>query len=261
MSISIIDGNNRFRALFEKAGPNALQMFYFKSISNDPTHKVIWVFDGENGNGLRRSQYPAYKGINKNTPTDAFWETMEFFKNLLKHSNCIQICVPGYEADDVIATLARGSKEYIEIDSSDQDFHSLICDRITTTKEHDLEPEFVRLYKTLVGDKSDNITGIKGYGESAWANLQHSERRLLIKHFEGGEKLTGNDVVELCGFKPAAAKFWDEQQDLLQTFWNIIGFYDVPIELIQQHLTAGVLNPTAAQEMLKTQFLALGAIA
>lgn len=261
MSISMIDGNNRLRAIFEKVGPNALQLLYFKSISNDPNHKVIWVFDGENSNGLRRSQFPAYKGASNNKPTDAFWETMRFFKELLTHSNCLQIDVPGYEADDVIATLAKGSKEFIEIDSSDQDFNALLCDRITLTKEHQIEPEFVRLYKTLVGDKSDNIGGIKGFGETMWANLQHSERRLLIKHFEGQETLTGNDVAELCGFKAGPAKFWDDHQELLKTYWSIIGFYDVPIELIQRHLTVGVLNPSAAQSLLASQFLTLGATA
>lgn len=261
MALTLIDGNNRLRALFEKAGTNALQMFFFKSISNSPDHKTIWVWDGENGTAQRKAKYPEYKGQAKNAPTDAFWETMNFFKQLLQHSNCFQIEIPGYEADDIIATLARGSAEYIEIDSSDQDFHTLICDRITTTKEHTIEPEFMRLYKVLVGDKSDNIGGIKGFGEAMWANLQHSERRLLIKHFEGKEILTGDDVVEMCGFKPAAAKFWTEQQALLQTFWDIVGFIDVPLDLIQQHLKAGVLNHQAAQELLKSQFLSLGATA
>lgn len=261
MSLSIIDGNNRLRALFEKVGPNALQMFFMRSISNDPSHRTIWVWDAKDGSAKRKNVFPEYKGVGGNSPTDAFWETMEFFKGLLKHSNCLQIEVPGYEADDVIATLAKGSSEYIEIDSSDADFQALVCDRVITTKEHTIEPEFMRLYKTLVGDTSDNIKGIKGYGEAAWGNLQHSERRLLIKHFEGNEKLTGNDVIEMCGFKPAAGKFWDEQQALLQTYWDIIGFYDVPMDLLQQHITSGVLNISEAQKLLSTQFLTMGATA
>lgn len=261
MSMNLIDGNNRFRALFEKLGTNALQMLYYKSISNDPNHRIIWVWDGEDANARRRKIYPAYKGTGGNEPTDAFWQTMEFFKQLLQHSNCLQIKVPFYEADDVIATLAKGTTDVVEIDSSDHDFHSLICDRITTTKDPVIEPEFVRLYKTLVGDTSDNIKGIKGYGESAWSNLQHSERRLVMKHFTGQEKMTGNDVIEMCGFKPAAGKFWDEQQALLQSYWDIVGFYDVPIDILQQNITAGVLNPSAAMELLKEQFLSLGATA
>lgn len=257
MSLILIDGNNRFRKNFEKIGTQAVSILYNQSISHDPNVKIIWVWDGENGAGKRRALYPAYKGERNNQPTDDFYQTTKWFKQLLKHSNCLQIEVPGFEADDVIAKLAKESSLPIVIDSNDADFLALSSERVKVQRDplEGVEPQFIRLYKTLVGDSSDNIKGIKGFGEKAWKDLLDSERYLLINHFTGEHRLSGQDVQELVGFTKGQATFWDEYPALLQQYWDIVGFIDVPYELIQQHLTAGVYNPMAFQAELTKQLL------
>lgn len=257
MSLLLIDGNNRFRKNFEKLGTQALSILFNQSLSFDPNVKIIWIWDGENGAGRRRSIYPLYKGERTNQPTDDFHMTTRWFKQLLRHSNCLQLEVPGYEADDVIATLARDSSDNIVIDSNDADFLALVNERVKVQRDplEGVEAQFIRLYKTLVGDKSDNIKGVKGFGEKAWKELLPSECHLLISHFEGQRKLTADDVSELCGFTKAPATFWGENQGLLQQYWDIVGFYDVPMDLLQKHLSAGIYNPVAFQSELTQQLL------
>lgn len=257
MSLILIDGNNRFRKNFEKLGTQALSILFNQSLSFDPNVKIIWVWDGENGSGRRRAVYPLYKGKRNNQPTDDFHVTTRWFKELLRHSNCMQLEVPGYEADDVIATLASQSQDQIVIDSNDADFLALVNERVKVQREpiEGVDAQYIRLYKTLVGDKSDNIQGVKGFGEKAWKDLLDSERLLLISHFEGQRKLTAEDVSELCGFTKAPATFWAENQGLLQQYWDIVGFYDVPIDLLQRHLTVGTYNPFEFQNQLTQQLL------
>jgi len=80
---------------------------------------------------------------------------------------CIR--VKGWEADDVIATLVRSEpNEQFIIESTDVDFMQLPNVRIAREKPAPVEPQYMRLYKTLVGDPSDNIGGLKGFGKGAW---------------------------------------------------------------------------------------------
>lgn len=257
--LRIIDGNNRFRAHFETQGPQALSNLYNHSVTFNSDDKVIWVWDAPGGSGARKALYPDYKGATNNIPTDHFFETMKFFKQILRHSNCLQIEVPDFEADDVIAALALGSSQQILIDSNDADFLVLVNDRIQTTKDglKGVDARHVRLYKTLVGDKSDNIPGLKGLGDKGFVEMADSAKDLLVSHFEGTQTLSGADTIRLCGFKKAQAANWDLMQADLQTFWRIVGFFDLPPELIQQHITAGVHNPLEAQKLLASQLMTM----
>jgi hypothetical protein len=251
MPLKLIDGNNRFRARWEKLGPNALSILYNESITHMPNHTLIWVWDGENGAGPRREIFPMYKGGRK-PGSDQFHETMALFQDLLQHSNCLQLAVPGVEADDVIACLAQGSSDVIEIDSNDADFLALVSERITVNREPiaGVIPDYVHLYKTLVGDKSDNVKGLPSFGAGTWGKLEDSERILLIKHFTGESRLTGEDCSELFGWGKALCSKWEDNLADLDVAWKITDFFPVDSRLISEHLKAGVLNMDAANALL-----------
>lgn len=90
--------------------------------------------------------------------------------------------VPGFEADDLIATATRIAFETTEADviivSADKDLLQLVGPRVTAQSVKDgarideaavvakfgIGPELMRDYLTLVGDSSDNIPGVKGVG-------------------------------------------------------------------------------------------------
>ncbi|ASV43996.1 hypothetical protein [Pseudoalteromonas phage KB12-38] len=260
--LQIIDGNNRFRARWEKLGPDALQILFQNSISTLQDHKVIWVWDGENSLDARKAIFPEYKGL-KVPGNDAFHETMELFKNLLKHSNCLQLTVPGYEADDVIAALAKSSEDRILIDSNDADFLALADTRISVNRDPlpNVSPKYVRLFKTLVGDKSDGITGLKGFGQATWNKLEDSERNLLINHFENKQRLTSEDCAELLGWTKGLAAKWDDHVEQLDQYWKVVAFMPVSFELIQRHLTFGKLDQVKAGQLLMPLLLDEQAIA
>lgn len=254
--LQIIDGNNRFRARWEKLGPDALQILYQSSISTLPNHKTIWVWDGENSLDARKEIFPEYKGL-KTPASDHFHETMDLFKSLLNYSNCLQLCVPGVEADDVIAALAKSSEDKILIDSNDADFLALEVEtRISVNRDPipNTLPQHVHLYKTLVGDKSDGIKGLQGFGDGTWKKLEDSERHLLTQHFEGERRLTGDDCKDLLGWTKSLSGKWDENLETLDAFWKVTAFLPVSFELIQRHLTFGNLDQVKAHQML-TPFL------
>lgn len=152
--------------------------------------KVILAFDGHGNNTNKRYLYPEYKA-NRDLQPIKRWgfndkdeenESMvsqlirliEYLKNLPVHL----ICIDKIEADDVIGHLSRQFDEEVYIMSSDRDFLQLINDKVTVyspTKkkfykaqdvkdEYGVWPNNFLTYKTLLGDKSDNVPNVKALG-------------------------------------------------------------------------------------------------
>ena len=158
----------------------------------NPT-RVIIVYDGVGGSQRRRKIHSDYKSQRKPgkriTRWDAFKNASEEkdamkiqFSRLLDYLDFLPInviSIDKIEADDTIAYIAHKllSKD-VTIMSSDQDFLQLVNDRITVwspTKKKFYTPRMVvddygvpahnfLMYKVLMGDKSDNIEGVKGLG-------------------------------------------------------------------------------------------------
>jgi 5'-3' exonuclease len=157
----------------------------------EPT-RVIVVYDGAGGSKRRRKINPDYKSNRvpkRVTKFDAFnsledeKEAMKIqFRRLLSYLELLPIdvySVDHVEADDVIAYIAQNVLENeVIIMSADQDFLQLVNDRIVVwspnkKKYYTKEQVFVEygvpahnflMYKCLMGDKSDNLEGIKGLG-------------------------------------------------------------------------------------------------
>ena len=158
----------------------------------NPTRVVI-VYDGAGGSQRRRKIHSDYKSNRKPgkriTRWDAFKDAREEkesmkiqFSRLLEYLDFLPInviSIDRIEADDTIAYIAHTllDKE-VTIMSADQDFLQLVNDRITVwspTKKKFYTPRMVEadygipahnflMYKALMGDKSDNIPGVKGLG-------------------------------------------------------------------------------------------------
>lgn len=231
--IRIYDGNNYARRYAEKAhSGDIIRDLYIETYYHPDV--VIWVWDGENSLASRREIYPKYKAQRK--PGDpGIYASLEFLKKALRLSKAIQIEVPGYEADDVIAKLAiKYRRGGVHIHSADRDFCQI--DGITMDAVAPEQPEWVRLYKTLVGDPVDNIPGMKGFGEISWAKFPPGDRAAMEAF------LKGNRVPEVLNLPPACYKWFaqSKNQELLRAFYKIIGFLPVPDELVEQHTIVGV---------------------
>jgi len=158
----------------------------------NPT-RVIIVYDGAGGSQRRRKISPNYKANRKPgkriTRWDAFKDAREEkdamkiqFSRLIEYLDFLPvnvISIDRIEADDTIAYIAHTLlDEDVTILSADQDFLQLVDERITVwspTKKKFYTPRMVMddygvpahnflMYKVLMGDKSDNIEGVKGLG-------------------------------------------------------------------------------------------------
>jgi len=158
----------------------------------NPT-RVIVVYDGQGGSQRRRKIHPEYKANRKPgkriTRWDAFKNATEEkdamkiqFSRLIEYLDFLPInviSIDKIEADDTIAYIAHTLlDEDVTILSADQDFLQLVDERITVwspTKKKFYTPRMVKadygvpahnflMYKVLMGDKSDNIEGVKGLG-------------------------------------------------------------------------------------------------
>lgn len=201
--VLLIDGLNIFLRAFavngslnEKGVPVGGIMGFLKSLAfaireMEPT-RVIITYDGTGGSKRRRKINPNYKSNRvpkRVTKFDAFnsledeKEAMKIqFRRLLSYLELLPVdvySIDHVEADDVIAYIAQNVlQNEVIIMSADQDFLQLVNDRIVVwspnkKKYYTKEQIFVEygvpahnflMYKCLMGDKSDNLEGIKGLG-------------------------------------------------------------------------------------------------
>ncbi|MGB3670997.1 MAG: 5'-3' exonuclease H3TH domain-containing protein, partial [Phormidesmis sp.] len=149
---------------------------------------------------FRHERAESYKAGRAETPEE-FTEDVENLKALLRAFQLPIFCLPGYEADDMIGTLAVRAKAKgcrVKILSGDQDLFQLIDQdedikvmylsttfgsKSSTTKEYGVAEVHEKLsilpcqvvdYKALCGDTSDNIPGVKGIGKKTAVKLLES---------------------------------------------------------------------------------------
>jgi DNA polymerase-1 len=150
-----------------------------------------------------------YKANRPSAP-DELNEQVEPIINFFELIGIPEVSVAGYEADDVIATLAKKFKSDYEIIivSGDKDFSQIVDDRISlydpmkekVTREEDIferygiKPEQFIDYLAICGDSSDNIPGIKGVGPKGAVKL--------LDEFETLE----NIYVNIDKIKPESTK-------------------------------------------------------
>ena len=149
-----------------------------------PTHLAI-AFDPPGGT-FRHEMYPEYKGTRSETP-QLIIDSLEPLCELCKAMDIPVLMVKGFEADDVIGSMAkRAEKEgfTVYMVTPDKDYGQLISENILQFKpgksgsDNEIidiakicekynitRPEQVIEILTICGDASDNVPGVKGVGE------------------------------------------------------------------------------------------------
>src|SRR5689334_22971555 len=155
-----------------------------------------WVHDS--GLSFRHERYPAYKATREKLTEELqsdFDRGMERIRDVLDAHRIPIITLPGYEADDVIGTLARQGVEAglnVVVVSGDKDFQQLVRPGVwllnpgrggpASVEEQwvsvenggerlGVPPALVTDYLALVGDSSDNVPGVRGIGEKTAQEL------------------------------------------------------------------------------------------
>lgn len=157
-----------------------------------------WVHDS--GLSFRHERYPAYKATREKLSEELqsdFDRGMERICEMLEGYRIPIITLPGFEADDVIGTLAKqcvDNNVNVVVVSGDKDFQQLVQPGVwllnpgrggnARVEEHwvgmenaserlGVPPERVTDYMALVGDSSDNVPGVKGIGDKGACELVH----------------------------------------------------------------------------------------
>lgn len=157
---------------------------------------LVWILDA--GNSFRTERYPEYKSTREKLDAELqadFDLAVEQVGMLLSAFRVPVVSVEGYEADDVIGTLARREAAeglQVVIVSGDKDFYQLIGPRVAllnpgrggpagveeqwvddsnASERLGVPPAQVVDYLALVGDSSDNIPGVRGIGEKGAVQL------------------------------------------------------------------------------------------
>lgn len=135
---------------------------------------------------FRHDLYPDYKGHRKE-PDEEMLEQLPLLQPMIEAFGIPALKVEGFEADDIIATLATQYKDSHEVMilSSDKDLMQLLDENVklidtmkdkTVGVEGSMEkfgvtPDKVIEVQSLIGDTSDNIPGVKGIGPKTAAQL------------------------------------------------------------------------------------------
>jgi len=185
--------------------------------------QVYVVFDGAGSSNNRKNLLPEYKSgrnLQRITNWDAFDDLededdakIDQIVRIIQYLKALPVktvSLDKVEADDIIAYLGsvipKTPKDKVFIVSSDKDFLQLINENVivyrpmekeyytesTVIEKFKMSPNNFILYKTLMGDNSDKVAGVKGLGP-----------KKLYKLFpELGEKdMTLDDIYDICEAK------------------------------------------------------------
>ena len=234
--VILIDGNNLlFRSYYATAySGNILRnskgfptnaLFGFinmlnKIINEENPNYMMIAFD--KGKTFRHEKYAVYKDGRKETPLE-LKQQFPVAKEIARTMGIKCFEIDNYEADDIIGTFAKEvdkDDEFVAtIISSDKDLLQLISNdvEVKLLKTNDYirmnEKTFIDTYgitpprmvdlKSLMGDSSDNIPGVKGIGEKTALKLLH-EYSTLDGIYENIENIKGSTKNKLEKYKDDA---------------------------------------------------------
>ncbi|MBP8047801.1 MAG: hypothetical protein KAY64_03565, partial [Anaerolineales bacterium] len=140
------------------------------------------------GKTFRDDIFPEYKGTREKMPDD-LRPQLDRIREMVDAFNIPRLEMDGYEADDVLGSVARIAVEKglgVKIITGDRDLLQLVNERTAVylagddqtyvtdadvIKKLGVRPNQVVDYKAIVGDTSDNIPGVKGVGEKTAISL------------------------------------------------------------------------------------------
>ena len=228
-TLMLLDGNSlAFRAFYAlpaenfktKNGLTTNAVYGFTAMlinllrDETPTH-IAAAFDVSRQT-FRAERYPEYKAGRSATP-DEFRGQIDITKEVLGALGITVLAEPGYEADDIIATLATQADEAgyrVLVVTGDRDSLQLVNANITVlypikgvsaltrftpdavVEKYGLTPEQYPDFAALRGDPSDNLPGIPGVGEKTAAKwiVEYGSLQGLVDNVEAVRGKVGDSL-------------------------------------------------------------------
>lgn len=234
-------------------------------LSSEPPEYLAVSFD--TGATFRDEIFSEYKATRAKTP-DELHIQVERIREVVTAFNIPILEMEGYEADDVLGTVARQSAKLgvpVRILTGDRDLLQLVDENTRIelagrkgTEEYDakavvskygIRPDQIVDYKAMVGDSSDNIPGVRGVGEKTATQLLQKYETLegVFEHL---------DEITSTRFRTALEN-GREDAELSRTLARIVT--DVPIRLDLEHCRSSDFErERVAQLLLELEFRSLG---
>jgi len=253
------------RPLTNGRGENTSAAFGFANFLEDlretfePDYLAV-VFDA--GDSFREQEYPEYKATREKMPEDLS-ASLPGIRSMVEAYGDPVVELDGYEADDVIGTLATQAKAHgIEsvIVSGDKDFYQLVDEDIhlmnpgrggptgvqaewvdpsNATERFGVPPARIIDYLALIGDSADNVPGAPGIGPKTAVKLleQHGDLDTLL---ERGAELSGKRAREAL----------TDHADRVRLSRRLVTIMrDLPVELDLDALRLGSPDPAALRDI------------
>jgi 5'-3' exonuclease len=273
----IIDGHNMiFRAIFAHAAGEMLtaptgeptkgtyyfcRMLFSLTESITPSY-IAMAMDGGRKHTWRRKLYPDYKANRDESDSskdggEEIWVQLRRIQQIVELLGIPVFTIKEFEADDIIATLARkGASDDVEavIVSKDHDLHQVVgtnCRMLDPNSNEWITPREVMTcwgvppskvpeVKALMGDKGDNIPGIRGIGlkKASAAIQQYGTAKAVIDAVREGKIFQKQQ--EACLAHPV---------DLALQLSSVR--YDVPVEMSAKKLAFNGYNMNNARPVFK----------
>ena len=253
------------RPLTNSRGENTSAAFGFANFLEELREKyepdyLAIVFDA--GDSFREQEYPDYKATREKMPEDLS-ASLPGIRAMVEAYGDPVVELDGYEADDVIGTLATQAKAHgIEsvIVSGDKDFYQLVDDDVhlmnpgrggptgveaewvdpsNAEERFGIPPSRIVDYLALIGDSADNVPGAPGIGPKTAVKLlkEHGD---LEKLLEVGPELKG---------KRAREALTDHADDVRLSRRLVTIMRDLPVELDLDALALGEPDPAALRDI------------
>jgi len=183
-------------------------------ILNEKPKYFVCVFDAGK-HTFRHDMYADYKGTRDKTPEDLITQ-LKMLKETLHSMGIFTIEIPNIEADDIIGSFTRKFNEEFILLSGDKDLLQLINDNTTVwltqkgisnvlkvdeevlKQEFGIAPYQVIEMKSIMGDSSDNIPGVKGIGKIGAQKLidEYKDLDNIYAHIDEIKGSTQTKLIE-----------------------------------------------------------------
>ena len=212
----------------------------FSVIEKYSFDSVIPVYDA--GNNWRKKEDTEYKADREKSSMAHYADMNLLIEDVLPALGFTPVGVPGFEADDVIATISRKSPAYKEVYvlTCDKDLLQLVNNRVKVilfnstkkTRLVDIDgvkeifgvvPADVKYFKALAGDSSDNVAGLKGVGPKTAVKIIEESQPAPdqeVGDFTGADRIAFHPKVrEVAGVFLANLRLITLEHDVPNLTW------------------------------------------
>lgn len=199
---------------------------FHKLIRDNDDYKVYFIWDGKKGSAWRKEENPDYKATRSHSEDKYYKYYIEAYKleeELIEHYPIYNMKFDFVEADDIIYSLCHLLEGEKRVVSNDGDMVQLI------QKFEDVEvfnpikkklvkaPEYdVVLYKSIKGDGSDNISGLRGFGDKKTLKIIEAGLKGLTE--EQLQEIEDNKKIIDLAKNPNAETNHEKVQDILNNY-------------------------------------------